>query len=343
MLTGKTGKPQGLWIRAASFPAMRDLVTLILRYPSGLSPKQLWDIVTQEGKLRTGRGHIPSKTTLYHYRNILLHLGVLKRRGTHVIFNEEVLDIKTAKEILSPYSQKLSEYERLWFIKLVLNNQDCRKLFFDLFMPGRSHYHYTEFVLEGMPVVWHDFIKKNSGPQRQVVFRNNLTKDEIFISTEDQFQAILYGLRFWTRDELEIIDEIFCEDIGYLMFPISKYQERTDLTQVVIKESIKLGEEINEWVIFSVRDIARKLCPEFKMSVLELFNIFRDAKAIYPQYIVFIPTSRSFATITAINRKGKWSNAMAKARLRSYLVDDQGRFTSHIRIHRKLTEVYRNV
>ena len=86
-------------------------------------------------------------------------------------------------------------------------------------MPRSSVYNRTEFLAEGVPVVWHT-CPVAGGKGRQVVI-SRLGGGVIGnLSTEVGIQAVLYGLRYWARSELLLIDELFREDIGNVMFPI---------------------------------------------------------------------------------------------------------------------------
>jgi len=73
--------------------------------------------------------------------------------------------------------------------------------------------------------------------------------------------------------------------------------------------------------------------PKYHISLERLYGTLEWVYRQFPQYVVLIPTSESFATITAISPQAE------KYHLRGYLQDEKGRYISHMRVHRKLKEV----
>lgn len=336
---------KGLWIRAAPFTTLRDLIFLLTNYPDGLSTSQIKDIILNENKLRTAQGRVPSRTTLFHYRNILKHLGVLRCEKRRYCINFEDQNIQRGLQILQPYSGKLLEQERCWFSELILKNEDCRHLFFDLFMAKPSLYDARKFIEQGTPVRWNNIDQEipNQNLQtteikssRKILFQNVITGNKKIISSEDEFQAILYGVRLWALNELKIIDEFYYDSFGRIMFPIGKHVGNEELMREIL---LNLNFKADDWVICSVKKMIFNFCIQYRISIAQLMNTFSKMKYDYPQFVVFIPTSKNFATINAISKDGKWSKKFAEKQLKDYFLDDQGRYISHIRFHRKLKEV----
>jgi uncharacterized protein YpmS len=76
------------------------------------------------------------------------------------------------------------------------------------------------------------------------------------------------------------------------------------------------------------------LCLGLRLPVSEIHMIIKKLHYQFPEFIVFIPTVKSFATITAPSRVAE------KYQLRGYFQDEKSRLISHIRIHKKLLEEY---
>jgi len=321
---------QNLWMRAASFVALRDLIGLIAEQPQGLRAKDMERLAQQERRLQTREGRIPSRTTVYHYRNILLHLGVLIRRQQRYVLNQENPAVHMLLRVLSPGSPTLSPDERRLFSQLVVANDDCRRHFFDLFMPEQDTYEFDDFISSGQRVAW----QSHTSPEGRLVHLRNLETEgkERWLRTEDEFQAILYGVRYWARNELGFLDELFLEDLGGVMFPV----EPTGPIPApeIVTALLEAVSETQEWTTLSVREIAYTWGPRYHVNLERIFQTLLAVYRKHSEYIVLIPTAEAFATMTAT------SPGAEDYQLRSYLRDFEGRYISHLRVHRKLKEVF---
>jgi len=320
---------QNLWMRAASFVALRDLVGLIAEHPKGLRAKDMEKLAQQERGVRTREGRVPSRTTIYHYRTILLHLGVLIRQQRRYVLNQDNPTVRALLTVLSPGSPTLSSDERRLFSQLVVANEDCRRHFFDLFMSEQSTYEFDDFITSGQRVAW----KSHSSSGGRLVHLHNLETKEMerWLRTEDEIQAILYGVRYWARNELGFLDELFLEDLGGVMFPV-KPTGPVPAPEIVtaLLEAVNGAEE---WTTLSVRELVYAWGPRYRIPLERIFRTLLTIYREHSEYIVLIPTAEAFATITAA------SPGAEGYQLRSYLRDFEGRYISHLRVHRKLKEV----
>ena len=317
-----------LWMRGGvSFVALRELIGYIAQHPKGVRPKDMEIWAREQVRLRTQSGKPVSKTTIYHYRNTLRHLGILLLVNGRYQIAKERPWVSKLLETLRPGTPHLSFQERELFARLVLQNADCREHFFDFFMPeGITDYDLEDFLRKGQPVVWRRGEKRieelynleQRGKRRQ-------------IRSEDERQAILYGIRYWARNELGFIEEIFLEGIGGVMFPV--YLNGPVPDPLILKAFRDAISPEEEWTIFSLREIATTWGPKYHASLRRLYGTLQWIYRHVPQYVVFIPTSESFATITATSPQAEIYH------LRGYLRDEKGRYISHMRVHRKLKEV----
>lgn len=124
------------------------------------------------------------------------------------------------------------------------------------------------------------------------------------------------------------MDEFFREDIGSILYPVKEPAE-TD-THVVIENIRERIRTDTDWTMFSVRDLALDICVKNHFAINTLFDSVTKLSYDFPGYVAFIPTSRSFASITAR------SITREVFELRGYLKEKSGRFISHIRLHREL-------
>lgn len=319
-----------LWMRGVSFVGLRDLLGFVVGCPEGLNARDIETLMREERAFRTKRGGPPSRTTIYHYRNTLLRLGVLVRQGRRYAADFRNPVVRDLIRVLRPGAQVLFPEERQLFSQLVLANEDCRRWFFDLFITEDRPYDLEGFLSLGQPVAWKAYALSEG---RQVLLYS--LEDERrhrWLRTEAEFQAILYGVRYWARNELSFLDELFLEDLGGVMFPVRAEGPVPD-PQIVGSLLNRVRGDL-EWTVLSVRDLAFRWGPQFRVPLRRIFATLSAVYRAYPEYVVVIPTAQAFATITA-------ETPSAEAyQLRSYL-EEEGRYASHLRIHRKLREVFR--
>jgi len=318
-------------MRAASFVALRDLVGLMAEHPHGLRAKDIERLAQEERGLRTRKGRIPSRTTVYHYRNILFHLEVLTRQRQRYVLNQENPTVHTLLKVISPGSATLSSDERRLFSRLVVSNDDCRRHFLDLFVPKKDTYGLDDFIFSGQRVAWQNY----SGSEGRRVRLHNLDTrgKERWLCTENEFQAILYGVRYWARNELRFLDELFLEDRGGVMFPVKPIGPVP--APEIVAALLEALNGVKEWTVFSIREVIYEWGPRYHIPLERIFHTLLALHGQYSEYIVLIPTAEAFAAITAT------SPAAEDYQLRSYLRDSKGRYISHFRVHSKLKEALR--
>ena len=319
-----------LWMRGSvSFVALRELINYIAQHPEGVRPKEMETWAREKVRLRTQSGKVVSKTTVYHYRNTLRHLGILVVvNGRYRIAGENPLVFELL-EVIRPGTPGLSLQERECFAQFVVQNPDCRAHFFDLFMPkGIADYDLEGFLEKGRPVVWRRVEIENK--RIEELYNVEQNEKRRWIRSEDERQAILYGVRYWARNELGFIDEIFLEGTGGLMFPVYLKGPVPDPRALeALQETLSAHDE---WTSFSLQKLAASWGPKYHISLERLYGTLKWVYRQFPQYVVFVPTSESFATITATSPQAEIYH------LRGYLQDEKGRYISHMRVHQKLRE-----
>jgi len=317
------------WMRAVSFVGLRNLLRIFQEYQDGLTAKEVETLVQQQQIFTVRHAQPPSATTIYHYRNTLLHLGILVRKGRRLQINDQKSQVTRLMAALGNDNiLSLDEKER--FACLIIHQRDCGLFFTDLFWPEEgSDYTLSTWRAHSVPVIWKEL--RSTNDNRIVFLNQNKGKKSLRLTTENHIQAVLYGVRYWFRDELGLIDELFREDTGNIMFPVlpENLIERRKVISLVLS-NIKPEQE---WTRLSVRDLALAICVEHHIPLQTLFQTIKWLHRRYQGYISLIPTTRSFATLTASSR------IRENYELRSYIQDEQGRWISHIRFHYRLKEL----
>jgi hypothetical protein len=309
-----------------TFTELRDCVALLRQYPSGLRPGELNALLIDRRVIRTRSGGTPAPTTLYHLRRALLKLAILRREGSNLVVNGGSPLVSKLLDVLT-LGDALSHPERQIFAEIVLHNSDCKLAFFDCFLLRPGTYDRRAFQTEGVPVIWQSLAENR---KRHIKFRHLDGTEAGELHSEVGIQAVLYGIRYWARDELELIDEFFREDIGNLMYPVSEpgAVPHSRIAHAVLNEIAR----DTEWTVLNVRELLLdhgvRLRVPVKQVLDTIFQIYRQ----HPDRVALIPTSRSLATFTTA------SGVREDFELRSYLRDERGRLVSHIRLHRDLRE-----
>ncbi len=322
-------------MRSLSFSALHRMMEAVSTFPNGLRAKDINVLVIENGILLTQSRLRPAPSTLYHYRNTLLRLGIFKRDGKKLYVNKDDPDVRKLLQI--PVSdncaQSLNEAARDPFASLVLKNDQCRSLFFDLFMPLDTElYSISGFRQHSIPVKWTRIRSPNT---EEVVFQNDKTGTIRRCVSPVSIIAILYGLRYWARDELKLIDE-YCQrdDDSTIMFPLASHSHiaykdvRPVMQMVLFLLSLRTSDE---WTLFSILDLVTRCCEARKQPIGVLYKALDWLLKEWPNHTVLIPTSRALATLTTTSPQRE------DLALRRYYKVPGGPYISHIRLHKDIT------
>ncbi len=201
-----------------------------------------------------------------------------------------------------------------------------------LFMPvGQDARALSALRRNGLPVAW----SRNSAPvAKAIVFRNHVTGRTRHYGSRVEEKATLFGLRYWARDELQLIDE-YCPraDSGAVMFPVCRTPAVTtgvaspEMQTVAFLLSLR---HADEWTLFSILDLIVRCCEARRKPIRLLFQAIDWLVQAWPHHIVLIPTSRALATLTARTEQRQ------TLELRRYYKKPDGPYISHIRLHRDI-------
>ncbi len=323
--------PTRYWMRAVSFAGLHRILNAVGDTPNGLRAKEINELVLDKGITLTPRNPRPKPTTLYHYRNALLRLQALVRDGRRLCANVDNPEVRGLLRLPAPTNgdQSLSDSAREHFATLVLGNDECRVFFFDLFMPTDDiRTSVFDFRKNGAPVSWR---RKTSSGTTEIVFENEMTGRTTRHVSSGSISAILYGLRYWARDELKLIDE-YGRGIngGVVMFPVSRRPSSTPDHDSSVMRAVRFlldQRSADEWTLFSISDLIVDYCQAGRQPRAFLFDAIDWLRREWPHHTVLIPTSRALATITAA------SPQQEVLELRRYYKSSRGPYISHIRLH----------
>ena len=325
-------------MRAVSFAGLHRLLTAVAAVSAGLRARDINALVLDGHVKLTPHRPQPKPTTLYHYRNTLVRLGALVRDGLRLRAN---LDDPEVAALLAEPTPAHADYivshaAREGFAALVLKNEDCRALFFDIFSPARGpNRTVSDFRRQGAPVSW---MRRPPPAAPAIVFRNDATGRETAHASRAAVPAVLYGLRYWARDELELIDEYSERTLDRTtLFPIAAPaagpadREAAVLHAVEFLLSLRARHAGQEWTMLSVSDLIVEYCRNRRQPRSVLFGAFDWLHRRWPGHTVLVPTPLSLATIAAR------STQQQELALRRYYKPANGPYVSHIRFHHDVT------
>lgn len=313
-------------MRSIRFAGMHRVLKLVAEYPEGIRAGELNREVVARELYRTARG-APGKSTLYHCRNTLLHLGAVYHSHQRLFAAAHHSDVAPLLQEPAPIGEDLSDTARHSFGTLVLKNRDCVRNFFRLFIPAVDAPSPTQFMTSAKPVLWSQPAAK--GDFRTVELRSMRANESIVLGSPIEIQSVLYGVRYWARDELCLIDEFFETGRGSVMYPI-RVRGLADPAAVALDRILRLPRDAGDWTTVSVNALLRRLCEEEGYPLASVFDAIRRLVSQHPGHVTLIPTIPNIAAISATSRHRETFE------LRAYFVDAQKRLISHVRFHNSL-------
>ena len=332
----ETGSHSHLWMRAVSFAGLHRTLKAVGDAPGGLRAKEINNLVLEQKVVLTPANPHPKPTTLYHYRTTLVRLNALIRKDRKLIANTANPSVCALLREPAPDNgeQTLTDAAKEHFAALVLGIEDCRMLFFDLFMSsGRSCSSVSEFRETGVPVSW----VRTRGPLgAEVLFENTVNGRTTRLASSVGVSSILYGVRYWARDELELIDEYSRPaDDATIMFPVlhreSAASEGLQSPAMQAVQFLLDRRTAEEWTLYSISDLIIDYCQTHRQPRTSLFGAIDWLRREWPFHTVLIPTSRAMATFAATSPQRE------DLALRRYYKSPQGPYISHIRVHENVT------
>ena len=318
-------------MRTVSFAGLHRMLRAIADSRRGLTAAEVNQLVHDQWLTLTPHRTLPAPTTIFHYRNTLIQLGLIKRSGRFLEPNLEIQPVRSLVNLPPPAKgdETITDAARHHFASVVLTHPHCRTLFFDLFMPNNTTIKsVSDFTNRATPVSWYH---TKSHEQRELVFNNVATGRTITDSSSVARPAILYGIRYWARDQLRVIDEYVPGPSNQtLMFPITLPTEQEHACPNPLIETalrILTLETIGDWIYTSISDLIGVFCVTQRKSISTLYRTIDWMISRWPHHVVLIPTSESIATLPVS------SSTSRSLFLRKYYRRPGTPYISHIRLH----------
>lgn len=320
------------WMRSISFGGLHRLLRCINEASDeGLTASQIDALVHEHQIKLTQRSAPPAPTTLYRYRNTLLRLHALRRDGSLYRTNRADPHVCALVTLPSPPSLEDSLHYSAseHFAALVLRNPQCRSVFFSLFLPvGIESPTVMDFRASALPVRWARYSATD------IVLWNNQTGRRLRCSSRVSVTSVPYGLRYWARDELGLVDEYWSpSEAAAIMFPVHRPPSTVSDAASPCNETLRLllsWRGTAEWSSFAISDLISRACLEQRRPRMVLFRTLDWLMAAWPHHVAPIPTPKGLATISAISPQKE------RLVLRSYYRSIAGQYISHIRLHRDI-------
>lgn len=315
-----------LWMRYVDFRRVRDLLLLIAENNGRLRAGTLEQNGIKEKILVKDKGTPLAHSPRYHYRKVIEHLGMAASiKGFYFVSEDE-----RVKKLLSlaQFKEPLTEIEKETIAEMVIDNPDCKKYFFNCFIE-KQRYNLSTFREKA------NWLKVETRGKEGVVLLNPIDHPLFYINTSELMHAVFWGVRLWSL-ELGITDEIFIHyNDGRIIYPIRKKDSLIKDEIISHLMSFVKFQPKGKWATLSMQDIVKEVALSLRISVEEIKGAVIELKRQFPQYIDFVPSSSSF-----IDLKTPFA-LQDKVLMKAYLEDKEGRFISHIKIHKDLYRILR--
>jgi len=336
-------KRETLWMRYVDLEKIKDMLHLVYENNGELRAGTMEQLGIKERILVKREGGKPlSHSSLYHYRKVMEGLDLVKVRQNFYYISEDrrvqnFIELTTFKKNMSLGAKEILR-------EIIVGNNDCRKYFFDVFM-DEDNYTLEDFRREGRYVIVETrsmreplSVKENRAEKNNenihkkkagaVILRNPSGK-EAKLKTQDEINAIYWGVRLWALG-LEITDEIltsFAE--GRIIYPVNPDFSDKILINYLLNK-IKANNSDSEWVVLHIPTFIKEVALSTRFSVNKIKNFLEDLKIKYPSFTMFIPSSTMFIDIKTPFEKQDWA-------IRNSYIHKQGiGYISHLRIQRKI-------
>ncbi len=330
-------KKKTLWMRYVDFEKIKDMLHLIYENNGKLRAKELENLSIKKGILVKENGQPFTHTPRYHYRKVMENLELVEVKNRHYYISENEKAIKLLQ--LTDFNVSLSLEAKELLGEIILENEDCRRYFFDVFI-DKSYYTLKDLRKEGT----HVFVETKSmisspnikTPNKKkkvnrIILRSPLGK-VIELNTQDEVQAIYWGVRLWALN-LGITDEImtsFTE--GRIIYPINQsfFEEVYNSILNKIIEKVKIDKSDSNWILIYIPSLIKEVVLTYRFSISEIQKALYNLRLKYPSMVMFIPTSTAFIDIKTPYEK------QDKVIRKLYLYKADKGYLSHIRIKKEI-------
>jgi len=312
-----------LWMRYVNFEKIKDILHLVNKNNGKLRAGELERLAIEQQIFVKEDGKPFSHSSRYHYRKVMENLDLLslQNRVYHISQNSMSQSLLRKTEFKKPMSLEAQEIIR----KIIIENKDCRRYFFDIFM-GNSSYDIEDLRKRGKWIIVETKGKKG------IILSNPHTHQRVFLNESDKIHAIFWGIRLWALD-LGITDEIFISyKEGRFVYPINTYKPSEAIINIIIEE-VRKDKKDSEWVMLHIPSFIKEIVLSMRLPIEEVKKILWKLRTENPSMIMLIPSSTSFIDIRTPFAK------QDSVLLKPYIIDKQGRYISHIKINKDIVDI----
>ena len=315
------------WMRGVSFATLHRVICAFARSKAPVRSRDISAFVVDD--LGRVSGVKASATTIYRYRSTLHRLGLMSRRGR--LWRVE-LDDPLVHNLVEPHpgqSDALVEQAIVPFAEAVVRQSDCRELLLDLFMPDDcSTLDYHTFSSQSAPLAWRHVRK--GGRSRLEVWNRHTGRSRCY-DQEQAVLSVLYGIRYWMRHELGVVDE-YAElgENAAIMFAVAPVSKGARLWNAQVLEAVQFvlaTRTGSQWTTLEVSDLIRRFCIERRRPREVLFAALDWLCQNRSNSVVLIPTPAAVATLSAS------SDGREHLELSRYYHDARGRLIGDVKVH----------
>lgn len=297
-MTENESKPP-LWMRFVDFEKIRQILHIVERNNGKLNVAGL-ERVVREKKLFRDKNGTPKvgHSTLYHYRKIMENLSLisLEYNKNYWISDDNLTsDFLRLTNNSSPMDEDAKECLR----KKILENDDCKRNFFDLFI-SKSSYDLSEFRSEGVPVRvkivdYERIIAKRSGSKKSHPIKLfSYSGSSRLLDSYDAIQAIFWGVRLWSV-RLDITNEIYdFNNNERVIYPIATNVDYKTLFTLLVKTGRKRQD--SNWLEIYLPEFIYSACtvlrPSLKSIHLFITSLIENDVAM----VSYVPVTMSVIT-----------------------------------------------
>jgi len=327
-----------LWMRYVNFEKIKDLLHIVYKNNASLTAGELEKKGKEEEILLREDGKEMSHSPCYHYRKVMEGLGLVevKEKCYRVSEKDKVRRLLQLTEIKKPMPEDAKEVLR----EIIVENEDCRKNFFDIFMKKnkynlyelRTYGTYAMVKTKSMEESIESRNKRGRAKVRKKkrvgpIIIKNPTGKEIKLETQDSIHAIYWGVRLWSF-ELGLTDELMINfKEGRIIYPINTNFSENEITEEII-EKIKNDNTDNEWVSLYLPLLTKEIALKKRFAISQIKKFLHVLKRRYPTFITFTPSSTLFIDIkTPFERQDEV--------IRRLYLFKNGYFYSHLNIYKK--------
>lgn len=317
-------------MRYVNFNKIKDLLIIINQRNGELRAKDLEEIGVKEKIFINENGTPMSHSPRYHYRKVMENLGLISIHGGKYFISEnfEIMDFLK----YSIYKKLLTKTEMEFFSRVIVENEDCQRYFFDVFM-DKAEYSLDDLREIGNVAIIYGNRNTNEINQKSSQIKSETGKS-LTIEGGDQTQAILWGVRLWALD-LGVLDEIILDqDQGRLIYPISKFNEEIITLELLRSIDARVFAH-SKWAMVSIPNFIERMVRQYRFSITEIRVFLISLWERYRNYIEAVPTSTGFMDSRTVYAKQK------ETVNKIYLLIDK-KYISNLRFNVEVVELMKN-